>query len=1035
MSSGINHGPRNTGTLPKSNRRNDRNREQSDANQFANHSAYHGHAQHSNNLYQLDWKPVSEREHLGIKKNSNTRSDSSIPSTAYQDIPEFAEEITYRRKMVPPTDSQTQSPPRFQGTKPSNVDKMPDQSQVESRLNEIRECIRVTTSLMDSLNQSSDSRAQAQTEKLGTLLEGLHDSERKLSRLLEQYQNHGIFCENGENDDENGESSREVKLRKMEELQRKLAHLLKHQASVIGMQLRVSETLSEARQARQALVQQVNQNSIGLSQSLPVNVEQLESETAKLAQLQTKKRHMDHLVAAFQAVEMSVRGSCSSEGLRNAGRDKVAELEAMKAQLAHLKALMKEITTARDCLDSNSDAEPEVDMNGETAATMDTNEEENGTNISFERQSDIDEINNEKIRNIGDRLTVEDIEAVIQELREQSALLQTTRAEIQRLKRPVAAASTIHSNSTSVFPTSTPPPSITSTSSDKKQDNNSNSEIQPNQGKRRQIEDLMRKDSSQSSSINRDMGGPTDLSSHRSSSSHISHTSTPANVWPPSAATGGSNDQSVDGISTENLMDIGPQTAVIENGFNGNWWIPPPLNQSQIASSDYYQRLLLGSQSQQLQMMGTTLQQCCQLLWSQQRELQAMRVAVTQLQVQLRQNQSQQRSNNSENNDEYSNLSRNVHHLGETLDSTLPPSSSLPNLVSLPNSSPALSHNAGATSANSQQQQQQLNNQVPPGNRANNYWDNFRSYSRQNLLSGSVKTMTDATSGPIGNSTSSGNAIASVNSSLIKDKRNREQGGDNIPLPSLNGAEAQYSLNLQLQSNLQQQERENAVTRSNILTNEVSQPQVDNLWEEAHSSFRLPSIINDEHPFQTLSSEMKEVLSSLVIVNKKQPDYLITVLREIKTISEDHRLRPRLLRLLRALQDMQPPSNPLNETIDQTASESCQSSDEDSEIDAVLGASTENQSSVAELIVSSQAGSSSSPTIHLPWIDHWDIPGLRPAIKPGCNEDLAEADQSRPESSGNQQPSNNEEENDQGQEEAAGPVAPTQVAFGEIDVD
>nr|XP_036216874.1 uncharacterized protein LOC106616869 isoform X2 [Bactrocera oleae] len=28
-----------------------------------------------------------------------------------------------------------------------------------------------------------------------------------------------------------------------------------------------------------------------------------------------------------------------------------------------------------------------------------------------------------------------------------------------------------------------------------------------------------------------------------------------------------------------------------------------------------------------------------------------------------------------------------------------------------------------------------LNNQVPPGNRANNYWDNFRSYSRQNLLS------------------------------------------------------------------------------------------------------------------------------------------------------------------------------------------------------------------------------------------------------------------------------------------------------------
>ena len=128
---------------------------------------------------------------------------------------------------------------------------------------------------------------------------------------------------------------------------------------------------------------------------------------------------------------------------------------------------------------------------------------------------------------------------------------------------------------------------------------------------------------------------------------------------------------------------------------------------------------MLGSQAQQLQMMGTTIQQCCQLLWSQQRELQAMRTAITQLQVQLRQTHLQQRSNNSENNDEYSNLSRNVHSLGETLDSALPPSSSLPNLVSLPNSSPALSHTAAMASVNPQHQQQQLNNQVPPGNRAN----------------------------------------------------------------------------------------------------------------------------------------------------------------------------------------------------------------------------------------------------------------------------------------------------------------------------
>lgn len=123
-------------------------------------------------------------------------------------------------------------------------------------------------------------------------------------------------------------------------------------------------------------------------------------------------------------------------------------------------------------------------------------------------------------------------------------------------------------------------------------------------------------------------------------------------------------------------------------------------------------------------MMGTTMQQCCQLLWAQQRDLQSMRAAIADLQLRS-QNQAPQRANNTENQEEHSNLSRSVHNL-DTLDATLPPSSSLPNLVSLPNSSAALSHTIINSSNLQQQQQQQLNNQVPPGNRANNYWDNFR---------------------------------------------------------------------------------------------------------------------------------------------------------------------------------------------------------------------------------------------------------------------------------------------------------------------
>lgn len=54
-----------------------------------------------------------------------------------------------------------------------------------------------------------------------------------------------------------------------------------------------------------------------------------------------------------------------------------------------------------------------------------------------------------------------------------------------------------------------------------------------------------------------------------------------------------------------------------------------------VGSAEYYKQLLLGSQAQQLQMMSTTIQQCYQLLWSQQREMQSMKSAIAQLQVSI----------------------------------------------------------------------------------------------------------------------------------------------------------------------------------------------------------------------------------------------------------------------------------------------------------------------------------------------------------------------------------------------------------------
>ncbi|XP_012261431.2 uncharacterized protein LOC105689176 isoform X2 [Athalia rosae] len=1060
MSPGINDGPRYTGTVPKSNRRNDRNREGSNSNQTTRSMDPRDVLHQPNNL--LDWHLVTDPQRT--EKNSNTRSTSSAPSIGYQDFAEFDcggqqrnyifEERSQWQRMAPP-DSHTQSPPpSMQGSKPTNVDKMPDRVQVESRLNQIRDYIRVTSTMMDSLSHSSDPRAISQHEKLCKMVEDLYDSETKLAKLLETYQNQGIPDENGDGDN-HGDGGREAQLhRKVEETQRKLAQLQEQEASLLGMQLRARERLNEARQAQQLFLQQEQANSTWegseRQQQGQVQPDQLESEHAalrgKLVQLQNKKKRMDHLVAELQAVDSFDRGSCSSEGSRAVPRDKVAELDAMKAQLAHLKALMEEATRDRNL--SDSEVEPEADEEVQAEALV------NSSRNSIDRQSDPDDSLRRKSRNSVEKPSVDQIQAVTRELREQSVLLQTARAELQRLKQ------------TTPIPTvtsSTPPPSLLGLNiSEKKQsnhntNNNSNedrNEIQLAQAKRRQLEELMRKEQGHSSSVNQDVSGG-DWGGTRESNSQLSHTSVAANLWPlPTPA--GSNELSVDDVSTAgNLLDGGPSGNAAT--LNGNWWgIPPPLGiidqppqGGMVGTAEYYRQLLLGSQAQQLQMMGMTMQQCCQLLWAQQRELQSMRAAIVQLQLQLRQPQeirqpSPARPNNSYSNSgiigDYSNLSRGVSHNGNAVDSTLPPSSSLPNLIALPTSTPAP---IPVPNPPHHQQQQQLNNQVPPGNRANNYWDNFRSYSRQNLLSVNGKSGLDrnphATPCALATNTvstapstaSGGGSIAGLTSR--KDKRNREHGLENLSLPTLLATQdVQYPQHLQLQSNFQQQETiHSRSSLSNVLANDTTQQQpqfVDNYSDEQSACTRLLPASNDGQVWlRQLSDEMSDAVASLVLVNTSRPGYLVRVLREMKIICEDHRLRPRLLRSLQALRDSHSPNNPLvgwlqNETTDQTASESCQSSDEDSDTGTLnnVGANAASQATGASSL---PAPPLPPPPLPLP------LPLLPVAtssdnavgfqaeslsinasisVTPGYNEDLAEADQSRPEAAHNPQISSEE---------------------------
>lgn len=82
----------------------------------------------------------------------------------------------------------------------------------------------------------------------------------------------------------------------------------------------------------------------------------------------------------------------SSEGTRSI-KDKAAELEAMKAQLAHIKALMEDGAKLRDCIDSSSDAEQDIDAHDEST-TDGINEDI--TNVTLENRGN--DVNHTKLR-------------------------------------------------------------------------------------------------------------------------------------------------------------------------------------------------------------------------------------------------------------------------------------------------------------------------------------------------------------------------------------------------------------------------------------------------------------------------------------------------------------------------------------------------------------------------------------------------------------------------------------------------------------
>ncbi|KAF4522382.1 hypothetical protein B566_EDAN012964 [Ephemera danica] len=148
-----------------------------------------------------------------------------------------------------------------------------------------------------------------------------------------------------------------------------------------------------------------------------------------------------------------------------------------------------------------------------------------------------------------------------------------------------------------------------------------------------------------------------------------------------------------------------------------------------------------------------------------------------------------------------------------------------------------------------------LNNQVPPGIRANNYWDNFRSYSRQNLLSASTKS----------------NEGHLHNPSPIADRSHN----------SLRGAESQQAAASSSKLNTEQRQPATSAM-SNPSASPVRQPSAQirqPMSSPGGASHRSSSVLSQE----SLYSE----LSTLMAQNQSRPEFLPQLFRELQSLSCD----------------------------------------------------------------------------------------------------------------------------------------------------
>ncbi|KAF5271184.1 hypothetical protein FQR65_LT05328 [Abscondita terminalis] len=414
---------------------------------------------------------------------------------------------------------------------------------------------------------------------------------------------------------------------------------------------------------------------------------------------------------------------------------------------------------------------------------------------------------------------------------------------------------------------------------------------------------------------------------------------------------------------------------------------PHPMNCFALGEAANNQNMLAANTLQTQAFLLNTLNQCCQMLWFQQREIASLRSMICSMQEQMINGQSEPEINSVQMaTNSFSFPARPASSLSNFRAPSQPRATnpktnhvsaacSLPNLnpstipvnadhaylnqnnirssptarlletslnntpmhsqLNLSGDSPANNTAIPTVNVNTGIVQplpsqiwngQALNNQVAPGNRANNYWDNFRSYSRQNLLSttsksneglqnttlvGGILERTNSSSQPYTLHPFAPPKINMVHNESINTseestpRRAQNLGSSNKPIATI----PPDVLNVNHNSNQKRNEQHHAT--ANVLPFDINFPennlQLDrgdvrsnnrnrNEWHDNEPSDNLPK----SKLFEELRENVYKEVANLISANESRPHFLIQLFRDLQHVNSDS-LRGRTLQSIQTV--------------------------------------------------------------------------------------------------------------------------------------